>query len=208
LLNDICEKHYSNNELGVKARSINLKDIEDHFTDEAKTTRDAYTNNGVKYGDTKTLTNISYTYTPDIYNYVSKDVAGESVNYYPEATIETYRQEIKLEAKSTDYRLVVRLNHIDNSMVYAVMFVGNDDYEVGAYWIASRFTHIHGTSTSAAVNFGIRYFDGVIYGSPLFNSSNVEGGESWRLRPIVRLNRDVQISELGGTAAMPRTLSR
>ena len=58
LINDICEKLYSNTAKGIKARSINLEDMEKHLTDAGFTARNAYTNSnsGKKYGETKTYT--------------------------------------------------------------------------------------------------------------------------------------------------------
>ena len=44
LINDICEKLYSNTAKGIKARSINLEDMEKHLTDAGFTARNAYTN--------------------------------------------------------------------------------------------------------------------------------------------------------------------
>ena len=42
ILNDICEKQYSNNKLQVKARSVNLKDFEKQMTAQGFSTRNAY----------------------------------------------------------------------------------------------------------------------------------------------------------------------
>jgi hypothetical protein len=42
LLNDMCEKLYSNTELGIKARSLTIEDIEKRFSDEGKAARDSY----------------------------------------------------------------------------------------------------------------------------------------------------------------------
>ena len=201
LLNDICKKQYSNHELGVSARSINIKDIEEHFTDEARTARDNK-EASYPYGSITKITNTRYTYTPDIYNYVSKDNEGESVNYYPNATIETYRQEQNLEAKQTNYILNVSKEYIDNEIVYLLLFKSENN----RYFIASRSTEIGGS----IIFFHIRAMESsMIKGWKLYTSGNLDyPAGSLGLRPIVRLNRDVQISELGGTETMPRTLSK
>lgn len=201
LLNDICKKHYSNSELGVTARSINLKDIEGFFSEEGIAKRNEYNYGNYCYGDTIEITNTIMTYTPDIYNYVSKDNAGESVNYYPKATIETYRQEAKLEAKQTNYVMVTLKTYFNNEIEYNILF-----NSLSNCFIASRAVNISG----AFITFNLRTIDATTIRSVLlYNSKNVEiASNSYGLRPIVRLNRDVKISELGGTEAMPRTLSR
>lgn len=167
LLNDICEKHYSNKELGVKARSINLEDIESHFTSEGIAKRDAWEYGGMKYGDTRTLTDTRCTYTPDIYNYVSKDTTGESVNYYPQATTETYRQESSLQVKNTYFDMGVQENYINNNMFYILIF-GSETAD--PYWIATRSAKIE--QSGGYVEFGIRYCEAnnILTRSPLLVS--------------------------------------
>lgn len=121
-----------------------------------------------------------------------------------------YRQASKLEVKKTAYALSCKINYIDKKMAYVVMFAGDGEYSINSYWIDSRAANISGTSRSAYAQFGIRFYDegGSISHYILYNSANEDDGDYCGLRPIVRLTRDVQISELGGTVAMPRTLSR
>ena len=57
LLNDICKKQYSNTELGVEARSINLLDIENKLSEKGIEERNSYKNSyGFTYGETNTYT--------------------------------------------------------------------------------------------------------------------------------------------------------
>lgn len=93
--------------------------------------------------------------------------------------------------------------YIDNEMVYLLLFKGIIN---NAYFIASRSTDLG----DDLVYFNIRILTSTaIRNKRLYNSRNAETESSeFSLRPIVKLNRDVKISELGGTEAMPRTLSK
>ena len=62
IMNKICEELYSNSTLNVKARNINLLDMEKHLTAPGITARNGYSN-AVQYGTTKTYTD-SYSYYP------------------------------------------------------------------------------------------------------------------------------------------------
>ena len=66
VLNDLTAKQYSNSSLGVTARSINLEDIENHFTEEGISERNSYKNN--RYGQSTTSPNTSpCNYYPKLY---------------------------------------------------------------------------------------------------------------------------------------------
>ena len=54
-MDKICEELYSNNRRGIKARSIDLIDMEKHLTAAGIAARNA-DSNAVKYGTTKTYT--------------------------------------------------------------------------------------------------------------------------------------------------------
>ena len=65
IMNKICEELYSNSTLNVKARNINLLDMEKHLTTPGITARNGYSS-VVQYGATKTYT-YSYSYYPLLY---------------------------------------------------------------------------------------------------------------------------------------------
>ena len=69
LLNDICAKQYSNKQLGITARSINIEDINLKLNEEGLKQRDEYVSYlGVKYGDSYTyIFTDSDAYYPKIY---------------------------------------------------------------------------------------------------------------------------------------------
>ena len=90
LLNDISAKLYSNNSLGVTARSLTIEDVEKHMTEAGLNYIHEYSSSaGVAYGKTKTYTsNKNY---PNLYAYengsgingteVKKDGIGQSDSY-------------------------------------------------------------------------------------------------------------------------------
>ena len=53
VLNDICEKLYSKSSKGIKARSVNISDIENRLTEEGIKERTVYNNGYATYGDVK-----------------------------------------------------------------------------------------------------------------------------------------------------------
>ena len=65
VINDICKSLYSNNSLGITARSLDLKDIEDKMNATGKAKRDGYAN-AVQYGKTKTYGS-GYNQYPNLY---------------------------------------------------------------------------------------------------------------------------------------------
>ena len=65
LINDICRSLYSNSSLGITARSLDLKDIEDKMNATGKAKRDEYAN-AVQYGKTKTYGS-GYNQYPNLY---------------------------------------------------------------------------------------------------------------------------------------------
>ena len=67
IMNKICEELYSNSTLNVKARNINLLDMEKHLTTPGITARNGYYGSSVQYGKTKTYTD-NYSYYPLLYD--------------------------------------------------------------------------------------------------------------------------------------------
>ena len=55
LINNVCKNFYSNNSLGINARNLNLKDIENHLNESGINAIKDYRNNQsqLKYGDSK-----------------------------------------------------------------------------------------------------------------------------------------------------------
>ena len=188
LLNDICKELYSNSTHHITARSVNLEDMEKWLTDSGKTARASYSN-AVKYGETKEYTG-SNSYTPDIYG----KTEDESANYYSEPTTNTYTPasgtataDNTLNAKQTYYNIPInQTNYGDGAKV-----LSSSNY----YWVAARYVNCG----SSNARFGLRGAYSSMYGNNMFDSNSSTSNGNYRLRPVVSLGSDVQITPSTGT---------
>ena len=188
LLNDICEKLYSNTSKNVTARSVNLDDMEKWLTDAGKNARANYSN-AVKYGETKTYTG-GKAYIPDIYG----KTENENDKYYSTPTTNTYTPESgkatasdTLDAKQTYYYISINsTNYGDGAKV-----LNNSNY----YWVAARYVNCNSDNAYFGLRFAFRYMDG----DNMFYSNNRTTNSYHRLRPVVSLRSDVQITPSTGT---------
>ena len=187
-LNDICKELYSNSTHHITARSVNLEDMEKWLTDSGKTARASYST-AVKYGETKEYKG-SNSYTPDIYG----KTEDESANYYSEPTTNTYTPasgtataDNTLNAKQTYYNIPInQTNYGDGAKV-----LSSSNY----YWVAARYV----SCNSNGANFGLRFANSYMYGAYLFYSDSSTNSSNYRLRPVVSLGSDVQITPSTGT---------
>ena len=188
LLNDICKELYSNSTHHITARSVNLEDMEKWLTDSGKTARASYSN-AVKYGETKEYKG-SNSYTPDIYG----KTEDESANYYSEPTTNTYTPasgtataDNTLNAKQTYYNIPInQTNYGDGAKV-----LSSSNY----YWVAARYVHCY----SSYACFGLRDAGSGMGGNDMFYSYSSADNSNYRLRPVVSLGSDVQITPSTGT---------
>ena len=191
LLNDICKELYSNSTHHITARSVNLEDMEKWLTDSGKTARAGYTNSnsGKKYGETKEYKG-SNSYTPDIYG----KTEDESANYYSEPTTNTYTPasgtataDNTLNAKQTYYYIPInQTNYGDGATVLS---------SSNTFWVAARYVNC----SSNLARFGLRYAGSGMYGYDLFYSYYDTYSSRNRVRPVVSLGSDVQITPSTGT---------
>ncbi len=202
LINDICAKQYSNKELGITARSINLEDIENQFNEQGLSARNAYINANTQYGKTNTYGSGSNQY-PNLYAKengsgintatTKTDGIGNSDNGYTIPTTETSSTaDNGLTATQTYYNLKnTPSSYFDNIEVYKMLF-GTNSY----YWVASRAS----LCNVEAVNFGIRHVNMTDLGSyNMFLSDGQVYNGNRLLRPVVTLNMN-QIQPSTGTA--------
>ena len=190
LLNDICKELYSNSTHHITARSVNLEDMEKWLTDSGKTARAGYTNSdrGKKYGETKEYKG-SNSYAPDIYG----KTEDESANYYSEPTTNTYTPasgtataDNTLNAKQTYYYIPInQTNYGDGAKV-----LSSSNY----YWVAARYVGCY----SSDANFGLRFAFSSMSGGDMFDSDSSTYYDNRRLRPVVSLGSDVQITPSTG----------
>ena len=177
VINDICRNLYSNSSLGIEARSIDLKDIEDKMNTEGKTARDGYINSEseseTKYGETETYGS-GYNQYPILY--AQENGSGINTTTVKEDGIDVnedgYDSPIKedssiaeeLTVKQTYYKFDnISSSYFDDQEFYDMIF-NTSSY----YWLASRYA----TCTSPAANFGLnRVYNSSIGGNGIFYSN-------------------------------------
>ena len=233
LMNDICKTLYSDSNHGIIARSINIEDIEYWLTDDiinedssitegGKTARKNYQTGIKSYGDKRQYNATGYSYYPDIYQYqigaginttnVKTTGISESDEYYIggyDITKEKSLIDIREEGKSHHQ---ANINGLTVEQTYYNILANNANYgntskvlavsEYNAYWVASRCSDCD----QYGALFGLRYVDSNVKGNSMFSSyyGNAYGG-SHKLRPIVTLSGDAQITAVEGASTNSNT---
>ena len=190
LINDICEKLYSNTAKGIKARSINLEDMEKHLTDAGFTARNGYSGSTVKYGVTKTYT--SSKQYPKLYaSQMGAGITSTSVTQ-PDIvkTIDPYKESSKgyttptaetsdtagdsgLTVTQTYYNIPI--NEANYGAAGTILSTGSSSIY---YWVASRYVY----ADSSRASFGLRIAYANMHGLDVFHSdgnTNNLGGRSF-----------------------------
>ena len=186
VINDICESLYSKKTKGITARSVNLEDFEKWLTTDGISARTSYKNvDNITYDTPKTYKG-SYSYRPDIYG----KTENESDKYYTTPTTNTYsggNSSDTLDVKQTYYNISINsTNYGDGAKVLTA-----SNY----YWVASRCVYCN----SSNADFGLRCADIYIDGSGMFDSSSYYNSNDYRLRPVVSLGSNIQITPSSGT---------
>ena len=196
VLNDICEKQYSNSSLGITARSINLEDFEQKLTDTGKKIRDEYEYAGITYGNLKKYTG-NNSYYPNLYaiengsgidtETVKKDGVNLNDNGYKTPTAETYSQASELTTTQTYYYMsLTSTNYGDVASILSN----------GTYWVASRYVRCY----SDYADFGLRHVDGAFRGFYVFYSDTNTDSSNDLLRPVVTIESNIKIIANTGTS--------
>ncbi len=214
ILNDICAKQYSNKELGVTARSINLEDdIETKMNEEGILARNSYGKGETyAYGNVMTYKNKTYTYYPSLYaqekgsgidtGTARKD--GLENNEWSSPISEKFKQaKNSLTATSNEYVMSgsETPKYFDDSNFYNLIF--GTDFN---YWLASRCVFC---SASSAYFYLRRISNNEITDNILAFSAGTENDtrENY-LRIIVPLNNEVQIYGGDGSEERPYQLTK
>ena len=198
-MDKICEALYSNNSRGIKARSIDLLDMEQHLTAAGIAARNA-DSGAVKYGTTNTYTsntkypslyanqkgagpnitaaNASTISQPDITK--GNDPYEESKPIVPKGTTEpttssTYGTGSPLTVTKTYY--YIPINDTNYGTASSILANGT------TFWVASRYVDIY----SDRASFGLRCADTCTNGLYLFYSGGDTRGNQRCLRPVVSL---------------------
>ena len=184
IMNKICEELYSNSTLNVKARNINLLDMEKHLTTPGITARNAYqySSNTAKYGTTKTYTDWE-SYYPLLYD--GQKGAGVNVTAEKASTIaqpnkdrgnDPYSESVETTSPLTDktYKkadnkvLTVTQTHYDIS-IRSETYYGEAAKVLNnstRFWVAARCVR----ANQFNVEFGLRIANIFTGCSPMFCS--------------------------------------
>ena len=202
IMNKICEELYSNSTLNVKARNINLLDMEKHLTTPGITARNGYSS-AVQYGATKTYTD-NYSYYPLLYD--GQKGAGVNVTAENASTIaqpnkdsgnDPYSESVETTSPLTDKTHKQADNKVLTvTQTYYNISINETNYgdaakvlnNSTAYWVAARYVY----SYSNLANFGLRFADTNTGGNGVFRSngdSYLSGGCG--LRPVVSLSSSI-----------------
>ena len=201
VINDICKSLYSNSSLGIEARSIDLKDIEDKMNAEGKADRDGYINSEseskTKYGETETYGSGNNQY-PILYaqengsgiNTTTVKTDGIDVNedgYDSPTTEDSSTAEEGLTVTQTCYYFSnTPSSYFDDQEFYDMVFNTGKNY-----WLSSRYAKCYSTSAI----FGLRFVNNSnLDGYGMFNSDGPAYGTTCRLRPVVSLGADIPIT--------------
>ena len=200
IMNKICEELYSNSTLNVKARNINLLDMEKHLTTPGITARNAYqySSDRAKYGTTKTYTD-NYSYYPLLYD--GQKGAGVNVTEADAKTIaqpnkdsgnDPYEESVETTSPLTDKTHKQADNKVLTvTQTYYNISINETNYgdaakvlnNSTAYWVASRDVYAY----SDFAQFGLRYAYTNMDGICMCYSTGGTGGYVCRLRPVVSL---------------------
>lgn len=201
IMNKICEVLYSNNSLGIKARSINLLDMEKHLTATGINERNKTTINGIKYGTTKTY-NVSNSWYPSLYagqKGAGVNVAEENAGTIAQPDItkgnDPYEENkaIATTEPTTDDTSEIAKPLTVTPTFYEIA-INSTNYGEAAnvlsssyYWVASRciFTDVD------SARFGLRYADVNMYGTFMFYSDNSMHSNTIGLRPVVSISSSI-----------------
>ena len=216
ILNNICQKQYSNQELGTVARSINLEDIENKYSESGKSERDNHSSGGIRYGSSKTYQD--YTYYPNLYakevgsgintTTVNRNGAKRSETYYSSPTSETYSKAESLTMTNYHYILHADESKFNEAIIYDLLIENAKDY-----WIASRYAR----TDPAYGYYGLKYKvddDTRFDGANLYDGSSSTWVDSYpysrtnSLRIIVTINTNIKFTGGDGSEERPYKISK
>ena len=216
VLNDICKRLYSNNTLGLNARSIKLEDIENKLNALGIQSRAEYINPyETKYNETNNYKNAIY---PALYEKergsgttggeANKDGIGVSESYYNVATNETTKEAGEKGLTITNsYYSLTNSDYYDNENLYNLLFKENNNY-----WIASRVLYDTKDMCVWGLRTGIRglftQYDENAQFSPL-HTADSEGAlgtyysGALSLRTIITIGANIKLENGEGTVNNP-----
>lgn len=214
LLNDICKTMYSNIELGVEARSVNVEDIESKMNSAGQREKEKSIEEQVKNAgwNTETLTGEFFAakaYYPKLYRNQnnsgvdSDELKGDGIEEsndgqgledieipikYKANEEQGYSQSTKLKVKHTLYSINQKAEYFKDEKYFQVFFQKG----IG-YWLASRCSNC----LSNGAYFGIRSVGTELSlgGNSLMSSTTYSYSPNNHVAPIVSLKSNINLKQ-------------
>lgn len=194
VINEICEKQYSNSELKIKARSINIEDIENQFSKEGREAKNKY---AVKYGETVLAKDTTYYYPNLCALEKGFGIDGEpkskglGLSDIPSTTVTGTTKCSSITITQTGYNFTYDSNnssYYSNNIVYEMLCLPEKHY-----WIASRYASYYDSGYSCI---GIRLMEYGELGGYLMDwikepTATMSITNRYGLRPIVTIDIDL-----------------
>ncbi len=224
VMHDICEKLYSRN--GIKARSVTLEDMESWLTDAGKTAKSNYISNQVSglsassyiekvNTENNTVTyKKSYSYYPNLY--ASENGSGINTETVKTDGIkDTNKAELDKTTRSTTEKSYKQADNLTTTQTYYYIPINSTNYGDGSkalynstyFWVASRSVFCGSNNAF----FGLRFANTSMDGYGMFGSSNTSFNIYDRLRPVVSLGSEVQVtasSTASSSTGTPHTITQ
>ena len=224
IMHDICEKLYSRN--GIKARSVTLEDMESWLTDAGKTAKSNDISNRVSglsandYIEKVNTENNTVTYKkarsyyPNLY--ASENGSGINTETVKKDGIkDTNKAELDRTTRSTTEKSYKQADNLTTTQTYYSIPINSTNYGDGSkalyngtyYWVASRCVYCN----SYYASFGLRFASTLMNGRYLFFSTSNYNFSSNRLRPVVSLGSEVQVtasSTASSSTGTPHTITQ
>ncbi len=207
VMHDVCEKLYSRN--GIKARSVTLDDMESWLTDAGKAAKNKYISDQVSglsandYIEKVNADNNTVTYKKDrsYYPNLYAKENGSGINteeVKKDGIKATNKAELDRTTRTTTEKSYKQADNLTTTQTYYNISIDGTNYGDGAkalsndtyYLVASRYVNCY----SANASFGLRYANTDMNGVNIFYSNNEDRSSNLRLRPVVSLGSDVQVT--------------
>ena len=222
VLDDICGTLYSNDTLGVKARSVKIEDIEKFYTEIAKTKRREYENEGVKYYQTRTyLGDINY---PELYgiekgNAIDSGKLGLENNGIDKEKVKRDGISLSEQGRGNGHKNVkssLTATQTRYSMMITEENLGKEGYEIfkssRSYWLSSRCIRCNYDN----IFFGIRRVEApqastnnnnLLDAKSVYFSNNTDiSSTGEKLRPIAIIKPIITIENKTGDISNPHII--
>ena len=209
LLNDACSNLYGNTSKGIEARSINIEDIENYMTDDAKNgTNGAYKDNNenATYNTQTSTTYTIYKKYPTIYAKENRSVINGIQNNNGLEKSEQTNLLGRTDESATDGKLEASKSiqpyqtywDKDSSFMQTAFKTANNGknyYDLlmpkgtsTYYWLASRCVY----ANSGRCNFVVRgVYSGGVYAYDMYYSYDDTNFDSRELFPVVTLSSEL-----------------